>query len=108
MTIRPLSFKHLAAALLVGLAMRLFFFVQYPFYSGDTKFYEEFARNLLDHGVYGLFVEGQLFPVNVRMPGYPAFLAAIYDVLGRSNAAVAGVQIAVDLITCVLAALLAA
>jgi hypothetical protein len=108
MTMVPISRKHLAAAMLAGLALRMFFVVQFPFSSGDTKFYEELARNLLDHGVYGLFVRGELTPVDVRMPGYPAFLSAIYAVLGRSSTAVMGVQAVVDLMTCLLTALLAA
>jgi 4-amino-4-deoxy-L-arabinose transferase-like glycosyltransferase len=108
MTSRLFSFKNLAAALLLGLVLRLFFIVHFPFHAGDTKFYEELARNWLDHGVYGLFVRGQLTPVDMRMPGYPAFLAAVYAVLGRTSAAVMGVQAVVDLLTCILIALLAA
>jgi hypothetical protein len=106
--VSPISYKHLAAALMVGLALRLFFIAHFSAYSGDTKFYEELARNWLDHGVYGLFFHGQLIPVDMRMPGYPAFLAAIYAVLGRANKTVMVVQAVVDLATCVLAARIAA
>src|SRR5262249_49769452 len=70
-------------------------------------FYEELARNWLDHGVYGLFVNGQLFPVDQRVPGYPAFLAAVYSVFGRARLPVMVAQAAIDLGTCVLAALIA-
>src|ERR1700733_3216990 len=104
---RHLSYWHLLAALSLGLAFRLFFIIHFPFYAGDTKFYDELARNWLDHGVYGLFVHGQLTPVDMRMPGYPAFLAGVYAVLGRSGRAVMLVQALVDLITCVLTALIA-
>jgi hypothetical protein len=103
----PISYRHLVAALLCGLALRLYFITHFPFYSGDTKFYEELARNWLDHGVYGLFVNGQLMPVDQRMPGYPAFLAAIYSTFGRSRIAVMLAQAAVDLVTYVFAALIA-
>jgi hypothetical protein len=102
------SYKQLAAALLAGLALRLFFVAHFSPFSGDTKFYEELARNWLDHGTYGLFVHGQLIPVDMRMPGYPAFLAAIYAVFGRTNKAIMVVQAVVDLATCILAALIAA
>jgi len=44
----------------------------------------------------------------MRMPGYPAFLAAIYRLLGNSRIAVMLVQVMVDLGTCVLVALIAA
>jgi len=103
----PISYRHLVAALLCGLALRLYFIAHFPFYSGDTKFYEELARNWLDHGVYGLFVNGQLMPVDQRMPAYPAFLAAIYSIFGRTRIAVMLAQAAIDLVTCVLAALIA-
>src|ERR1700751_5091935 len=103
----PISYHHFVAALLCGLALRLYFITHFPFYSGDTKFYEELARNWLDHGVYGLFVNGQLMPVDQRMPGYPAFLAAIDSTCGRSRIAVMLAQAAIDLVTCVFAALIA-
>lgn len=105
---RYFSYTHLAAALGAGLALRLFFAIHFPFHAGDTKFYEELARNWLYHGVYGVFVAGHLVPADMRMPGYPAFLAAIYAVLGRGRMAVVLVQIAIDLGTCVIAALIAA
>jgi hypothetical protein len=103
----PISYGHLAAALLCGLALRLYFIIHFPFYSGDTKFYEELARNWLDHGVYGLFVNGQLMPVDQRMPGYPAFLAALYAMIGRTRMAVMLAQAGIELVTCVFAALIA-
>lgn len=99
---------QVAAAVGLGLALRLFFILHRPFEAGDTKFYVELARNWVDHGVYGLFVAGQLIPSDMRMPGYPAFLAAIYSVFGRAGIAVMVVQAVVDLATCVLAALMAA
>src|ERR1700741_5438811 len=103
----PISYRHLAGALLCGLALALYFIFHFPFYSGDTKFYEELARNWLDHGVYGLFVNRQLMPVDQRLPGDPAFLAAIDSPVGRSRIAVMLAQAAIDLVTCVCAALIA-
>ncbi|MGA3293534.1 MAG: hypothetical protein ABSE45_06060 [Candidatus Acidiferrales bacterium] len=104
----PVSYKHLVPALLAGLALRLFFIAHFSPYSSDTKFYEELARNWLDHGVYGLFVRGQLLPVDMRMPGYPSFLAAIYAVFGQAGKAVLFVQAVIDLVTCLLTAAIAA
>ena len=101
------SYQHLAAALSLGLALRLFFIIHFPFYAGDTKFYDELARNLLDHRVYGLFVHGELTSVDMRMPGYAVFLAGLYAAFGRSIRAVMVVQACIDLITCVLTALIA-
>jgi hypothetical protein len=105
--LRHLSYKHLVAALSLGFALRLFFVIRFPFYAGDTKFYDELARNLLDHRVYGLFVRGQLTPVDMRMPGYPVFLSGLYSVFGRSSKAVMFFQAFIDLLTCVLTAVIA-
>ena len=96
--------KHLAPALLAGLALRLFFILHFPFYSGDTAYYEELARNWLYHGVYGFYSHGQLVASDARAPGYPAFLAGIYFLAGTGRMAVMLAQAFVDLATCVLAA----
>src|SRR5258707_12209795 len=80
--------KHLAPALLAGLALRLFFIWRFPFYSGDTAYYEELARNWLYHGVYGFYSHGQLVPSDIRAPGYPAFLPGIYFLAGTGRKAV--------------------
>lgn len=101
-------YKHLLPALLVGLGLRLFLIWRFPFASGDTPCYEELARNWLHYGVYGLFSNGHLYPSDVRMPGYPGFLAAIYSVAGVGRSAVFVVQAFIDLATCVLAAYIAA
>src|SRR5260370_10887118 len=77
--------KHLAPALLAGLALRLFFIWRFPFYSGDTAYYEELARNWLYPGVYGFYSHGQLVASDARAPGYPAFLAAIYFLAGTGR-----------------------
>src|SRR5260370_5134490 len=74
--------KHLAPALLAGLALRLFFIWRFPFYSGDTAYYEELARNWLYHGVYGFYSHGRLLASDARAPGYPAFPPAIYFLAG--------------------------
>jgi hypothetical protein len=96
--------KHLAFALSAGLALRLFFILHFPFYSGDTAYYEELARNWLYHGVYGFYSHGQLVPSDARGPGYPAFLAGIYFLAGTGRMAVMVAQAFLDLATCVLAA----
>jgi hypothetical protein len=96
--------KHLAFALPAGLALRLFFILHFPFYSGDTAYYEELARNWLYHGVYGFYSHGQLVPSDARGPGYPAFLAAIYFLAGTGRTAVMLAQAFLDLATCFLAA----
>jgi hypothetical protein len=101
----PKSFyKHLLPALFAGLVLRLFFILHFPFYSGDTTYYEELGRNWLYHGVYGFYSHGQLLPSDARAPGYPAFLAGIYCLAGTGRQAVMLAQALVDLATCVFAA----
>jgi hypothetical protein len=102
------SYKHLLPALLFGLGLRLFFIWRFPFASGDTPYYEELARNWLYHGVYGFFSNGHLHPSDVRMPGYPGFLAVIYSLAGLGRNAVFVAQAFVDLATCILTACIAA
>src|SRR5437879_10155055 len=96
-------FKHIVPALLAGLGLRLFFIWHFPFYSGDTAYYEELARNWLYHGVYGFYYHGHIVASDARAPGYPAFLAAIYFLAGTGRKAVMLAQAFVDLATCVLA-----
>lgn len=100
--------KQVLLAVLVGLGVRLFFVWRFPIVDDDSPMYEELARNWLDHHVYGLYLNGPLTAVDVRMPGYPGFLAVVYMFFGRSRLAVMLAQVVVDLATCFLTALLAA
>jgi hypothetical protein len=98
-----------AVAVLVGLALRSFFIFKFPVTdTGDGPFYIELAWNWLKNGVYGFPINGRLTPVDMRVPGYPAFLAAILSFAGTSSRAVMLTQAVVDLATCFLIALVAA
>ena len=100
---------HVTCAVLAALALRICFVFFLPFNdAGDTPIYEELARNWLHRGVYGMQVSGHLQAVDMRTPGYPAFLAAVYSFFGESARAVMLAQVAVDTLTCILAAMLAA
>ncbi len=101
-------YKHLVPALLAGLALRLLLIWQFPFASGDTPYYEQLARNWLYHGIYGLSSNGHVYPSDVRMPGYPGFLALIYFFAGPGRNAVFLTQAFIDLATCLLTVLIAA
>jgi 4-amino-4-deoxy-L-arabinose transferase-like glycosyltransferase len=76
--------------------------------TGDAPFYIELAWNWLKNGVYGFAVHGQLAPVDMRVPGYPAFLAAVFAVAGQSTRTAMLAQVVVDLATCFVIALIAA
>jgi hypothetical protein len=105
-------FSHPLAALAAGLCLRLFFVLKYPANSGDTVLYEQMATNWLKHHVYAMEVFGQITPVDLRMPGYPVFLALVYAISGRTGPDarlwVMLAQAVVDLFSCVLIAVLAA
>jgi hypothetical protein len=104
-------FSSPVTALAFGLALRLFFVLKHPANSGDTVIYEQIAENWLKHHVYAMNVSGQLLPVDLRMPGYPAFLALMYALSGKVGEAarfpVMLAQIFVDLLTCLATASLA-
>ena len=103
---------HLLLAVLAGLALRLCFVLLFPSGSGDTPFYETLAINWLKTGTFSIYVDGRITPVDIRVPGYPAFLAMIYALTGRIGTAarfwVMLGQVIVDLATCLLTAALAA
>jgi len=100
---------NVLAAVLAGLGLRSLFVLKFPVTdAGDSPFYIELAWNWLKHHVYGLTVNGHLMPVDMRVPGYPAFLASIFAVAGRSERAVMFAQIALDMLTCFAVALIAA
>src|ERR1700730_19352261 len=101
-------FSSPVVALLAGLCLRLFFVLRYPANSGDTVLYEQIATNWLQHHVYGMNVHDLVTPVDMRMPGYPAFLALLYALTGRLGEAarlwVMLAQVVADLLTCFLIA----
>jgi 4-amino-4-deoxy-L-arabinose transferase-like glycosyltransferase len=93
---------------LAGLALRLCFFIYFPSITDDSHIYADFATNWLQHGIYGTTQAGNIVPTDERLPGYPAFLAAIFAIFGPANfRAVMLIQILLDLGTCVLIADLA-
>ncbi len=100
---------HVTGAVLAAFALRLYFVWRFPFYeAGDTPIYQQLAHNWLRHGIYGLKIAGRLTPVDIRVPGYPAFLAAIYIFFGETARAVMVAQAFVGVLTCFLVAAMAA
>lgn len=105
-------FSNPVVPLIAGLCLRLLFVLKFPANSGDTVLYEQIATNWLQHHVYAMDVHDQVTAVDLRMPGYPAFLALIYAMTGRVAEAarlwVMLAQVVADLLSCVLVAGLAA
>ncbi len=100
--------RFFLAATLAALALRLLFVLHFPGIVDDSRLYADIAENWLQHGVYGITDSGQVVPTLSRLPGYPAFLAALFALFGWSNfRAVLLVQVLFDLGTCCLIADLA-
>lgn len=97
--------------LLAGACLRLLFVLKFPAAGGDTVLYDQLATTWLKLGKYAMVIAGQPVPVDLRMPGYPAFLALVYALAGRTGEAarlpVMLAQVLVDLVTCVVIAALA-
>jgi hypothetical protein len=99
---------NVVCAALTALGLRAFFLLRFPSTGAeDSPFYIELAWNWLKNGVYGFPIYGRLTPVDVRVPGFPAFLAAVFIFAGKSSRAVMWCQAVVDVATCFLIALIA-
>jgi 4-amino-4-deoxy-L-arabinose transferase-like glycosyltransferase len=100
--------RFFSAAFLLALALRLTFVLHFPAVVDDSRLYADIAMNWLQYGVYGITNSGHVMPTLSRLPGYPAFLAAIFALFGWSNfRAVLLIQVAFDLGTCLIVANLA-
>jgi 4-amino-4-deoxy-L-arabinose transferase-like glycosyltransferase len=97
--------RFFLVATLAALALRLFFVFRFPGVVDDSRLYANIAENWLQHGIYGVTNSGVIMPTLSRLPGYPAFLAAIFVLFGDENyRAVLLVQVLFDLATCFLIA----
>ena len=89
----------------LGFLLRGYFLHWHFLFQGDSLVYGDLAKNWLAHGVYGISDSSEILPVDIRMPGYPAFLAICFRFLGVEHyGAVVRVQLAIDLLTCLLTA----
>ena len=90
--------RFFLGASLAALGLRLFLVVRFPAVVDDSRLYADIAKNWLQHGIYGITNSGAIMPTLSRLPGYPAFLAAIFAVFGIDNfRAVLLVQVLIDL-----------
>jgi len=95
------SKKYFLLITFAAFALRLIFYFKFPHVTGDTLVYGDIARNWLDHGIFGLTHSDGVHPTLIRLPGYPAFLAASFVLFGREHYhAVLVVQIVIDVVTC--------
>lgn len=92
-------------ATLAALVLRLFLVWRFPAVVDDSRLYADIAKNWLEHGIYGITNSGRIAPTLSRLPGYPAFLAAVFAIFGNDNfRAVLLIQVLFDLGTCLLVA----
>jgi 4-amino-4-deoxy-L-arabinose transferase-like glycosyltransferase len=109
--VRELLRKHsrfFLIATLAGVALRLLFIFRFPGVTSDSFVYGDIAKNWLQHGIYGLSGVNEVSPTYIRLPGYPAFLAAVFAIFGMEHyRAVLVLQMFVDIGTCFLTADLA-
>src|ERR1700756_5680657 len=92
----------------IAFAFRLWFLFRFQMLTADTFIYGDIARNWLESGIYGVSGAGGPGATYIRMPGYPAFLAAIWKIAGMEHyTAVLIVQMFIDVGTCFLIADLA-
>ncbi len=102
--------RSAAAALFLGLLLRLWFIFDEARIAGDSLIYGEIARNVIQHHVYGFSamlngVAMMPHPTLIRLPGYSMFLGACFLVFGMERyTAVLLAQAGVDLGTCLLLA----
>ena len=101
---RQLVRQHLRfflLATLAGVGLRLLFIFRFPGVTTDSFVYGDIAKNWLQHGIYGLSGPDEISATYIRLPGYPAFLAAVFAIFGMEHyRAVLMVQMVVDIGTC--------
>ncbi len=98
-------FRFFLLATLAGVGLRLLFLFRFPAITNDSFVYGDIAKNWLQHGIYGLSGPDEISPTCIRLPGYPAFLAAVFAIFGMEHyRAVLALQVLVDVGTCFLIA----
>lgn len=92
--------RWLLLTIAAAVALRLVFIFLWGVATPDTEVYADIAKTWLRNGVYGLEGAAGPVPTLIRLPGYPAFLAAIFAVAGIDHYnAVRFVQAVVDLLS---------
>jgi len=92
-------------AFLAAIALRFLFIFRFPAITADSLVYGDIAGNWLRFGIFGLGGGTEITPTYVRLPGYPAFLAAVFAAFGMEHyRAVLFVQMFFDIGTCFLIA----
>jgi len=97
------------AVLCTALVARLLVFaINHPFapLAKDDSVYDQLATNVIAGHGFSISPGEPYEPMGARSPGYPAFLAVVYEVAGHETDAVRLVQIALSVATCLIVYLL--
>jgi hypothetical protein len=107
--IRSRTAVSVAAALVAGAVLRFWMAAKFFEVRDDSHLYGGLAKNLLLHGQYAISDgSGVLHTTLIRLPGYPLFLAASFQLFGMDKFFPAVVvQILCELAGCVMLALTA-
>ena len=77
--------RFFVLATFAAVGLRLVFLFRFPALTPDSFVYGDIAKNWLQHGIYGLSGQYQITPTYIRLPGYPAFLAAVFAIFGMER-----------------------
>lgn len=100
--------RFFLAATAAAFALRLLFLWKFSFVAGDSFIYGDIARSWLQHGTFAMTEDGAVLPTCIRLPGYPAFVALLWKIVGLEHyRAIMIVQVVFDVGTCYLVAALA-
>ncbi|MGH9524961.1 MAG: hypothetical protein ACRD3E_20740 [Terriglobales bacterium] len=93
---------------ILGIALRLIFVFRLMVITPDSLVYGDLATNWIQQHVYGLSGANGAMAVDIRLPGYPAYLAVCFLIAGIDHYRAACIgQVLVDLATCFVVAKLA-
>ena len=92
----------------IALALRFYFVFRHRMITPDSLVYGDFAKNWLQAHVYGISDRDGPMPSDIRLPGYPAYLAFWFLIAGVDHYGAACIaQAFVDVGTCFLVAAMA-
>jgi 4-amino-4-deoxy-L-arabinose transferase-like glycosyltransferase len=95
--------RFFLAVLIAAVLLRLIFIFRFPGITTDSFIYGDIAKNWLQNGTYAVSSPQGPVATWIRLPGYPAFLAAVFSIFGMEHyRAVLFLQLLIDLGTCLL------
>ncbi|HZS44620.1 MAG TPA: glycosyltransferase family 39 protein [Blastocatellia bacterium] len=91
---------------IVALIIRLYLVAVFPHIGGDTIVYEKLANDIIATHTFSISDSAPYVPNDIRTPGYPLFIAAIYVVFRHHETPIRLAQVLLDILTCFLIAMI--